>query len=55
MLEPRVAPDEKDWWFDDHLVLLYEITGEPQRLRSTLMNGIEHLPAVLVPTKQAAA
>jgi cytochrome P450 len=33
----------------------YEITGEPQRLRSTLMNGIEHLPAVLVPSRQAAA
>jgi len=33
----------------------YEVTGEPQRLRSTLMNGIEHLPAVLVPSKRAAA
>ena len=33
----------------------YEITGDPQRLRSTLMNGIEGLPVVLAPRGRAAA
>jgi cytochrome P450 len=32
----------------------YEITGEPQRLHSTLMNGIEGLPAVLAPRSRVA-
>ncbi|MEX2255293.1 MAG: cytochrome P450 [Acidimicrobiia bacterium] len=33
----------------------YEITGEPERLLSTLMNGIEGLPAVLAPRSRVPA
>jgi cytochrome P450 len=43
-LEARVLLEELLTRFPD-----YELVGPPQRLRSTLMNGIEHLPVALAP------